>query len=170
MDGITPIEQRLPSTADPESSLPPFRSAREFPVSPRPEKLPELYVECRKALVDANTARTLLRERMAKKKEVINSIRAEIDRLEMDLAIEASTRLKLHAMNEQLVGALREMEKIAEEVSSTISAAHGGKRTGLKGLIDQLKALVRSWRSFKASQRLSIANPLPRGQDDETSS
>jgi len=170
MEAITANEQFLTSTADPEPSLPPFRTAREFPASPQPEKLPELYVECRKALVDANAARNLLRKRMAKKKYVINAIRAEIDRLESDLAIEASTRLKLHAMNEQLVGALREMEQMAEEVSATIVAAHGGRRTSLKVLIDQLKSRIQSWRSFKTSQRMSIANSLTRGQDNETSS
>ncbi len=104
---------------------------------------------------------------MAKKKQVIDAIRAEIDRLEKDLALEAGTRLKLHAMNEHLVGVLRDMEQMAEEVSATISAAHAGRRTGLKLLIDRLKLLIRNWRSFKTGQRVSTANMLTGMQDNE---
>lgn len=45
-----------------EDKLPPIRTAREFPVAPKDGKLHELYVSCRKALVDSNSARSLLRE------------------------------------------------------------------------------------------------------------
>jgi len=106
---------------------------------------------------------------MTRKKEVINLIRTEIERLEQDLALEANTRLQLHAMNEQLICALREMEKMADDVSTTIAAAHGGRRTGLKALIDQLKHLVKSWRAFKLNQRAAIAKGLAAGHDDESS-
>ena len=168
MEGIQPFEQTSPAVAGASSTLPPFRSAKEFPVTPKPEKLLNFYIQCREALVEANTARSLLKERMARKKEAIAAIRDEISRLEEDLAIEAGTRLKLHAMNEHLVGALREMELMSEEVSATIAAAHTSKRSNLKGIIDQLKALIRKWRSFKSGQRLSIANRLDGAQDNGT--
>ena len=154
---------------DSEGLLPPFRSAKDFPITPKAEKLTELYPACRQALVDANAARSLLRERMSKKKQVIGAIRAEIERVEQDLALEASTRLKLHAMNEQLLGALQEMEKMADDVSATITAAHGGRRTGLKALIDRLKLLARDWRTFKLNQRASIAKALTDGHHEDTS-
>lgn len=161
---------KLPSSvSNTEALLPPFRSAKEFPTSPKAEKLPELYQACRQALVDSNAARSLLKQRMAKKKEVINVIRMEIERLEQDLALEANTRLQLHAMNEQLLCALREMERMAEDMSTTISAAHVGRRTGLKALIDQLKLLAKSWRAFKLNQRAEIAKGLAAGHDDESS-
>ena len=105
---------------------------------------------------------------MAKKKEVIDAIRAEIERLEQDLALEANTRLQLHGMNEQLLGALREMEKMADDVSATVTAAHGGRRTGLKDLVDRLRLLVRNWRAFKLNQRTSIAKALSDGHHVET--
>ena len=162
-------DQLAPSISDAQSLLPPFRSAKDFPVAPKIEKLPELYPECRQALVDANAARSVLREGMAKKNEVISAIRAEIERLEQDLALEAGTRVRLHAMNERLLGALREMEKMADEVTSTITAAHGGKRTGLKVLVDRLKLLVQSWRAFKLNQRAIIAKALSAGHDDGSS-
>ena len=106
---------------------------------------------------------------MAQKKDVITEIRAEIERLEQDLALEASTRLQLHAVNEQLVAALGEMEKMADEVTNTITAAHEGKRTGLKALVDRLKLLVQSWKAFKLNQRAVIAKALSDGHDDGSS-
>ena len=107
---------------------------------------------------------------MSKKKDVIGIIRGEIEKLEQDLDLEANTRLQLHAMNEQLLGALREMEQMAEDVSTTITEAHGGRRTGLKDLVEKLKALVRNWRLFKQNQRAAIAKNLLDRHDDETSS
>jgi len=152
-----------------ETQLPPFRTAKDFPISPKPEKLSELYYSCRQALVDTNKARAMLRERMAKKKEIIATIRVEIERLEHDLAIEANTRLQLHAMNEQLFSALREMEKMADDVSATVVAAHRGRRAALKDLVDKVKLLARSWRAFQSKQRSSIANALSGGHHGETS-
>ena len=169
VDVDTAVKAPASMIGDTEVSLPPFRSAKEFPIAPKDEKLVELYQECRQALVDANAARFVLRQRMAKKKEAIGAIRAEIERLEQDLALEANTRLQLHGMNEQLLGALREMEKMADDVSATVTAAHGGRRTGLKDLVDRLKLLVRNWRAFKLNQRASIAKALSDGHHDETS-
>ena len=169
MDLEIAAEKLPPPVSDVEALIPPFRSAKDFPISPKAKKLPELYPACRQALVDANAARALLRLRMAKKKNVISIIRTEIERLEQDLALEANTRLQLHAMNEQLLCALREMEKMADDVSTTIAAAHGGRRTGLKALIDQLKHLVKSWRAFKLNQRAEIAKGLAAGHDAESS-
>ena len=170
MDCEITTDKLPPPVGDAEALLPTFRSAKDFPIHPKIEKLPELYPACRQALVDANAARSLLRQRMAKKKDVINMIRTEIERLEEDLALEANTRLQLHAMNEQLLCALREMEKMADDVSTTIATAHGGRRTGLKALIDQLKLLVKNWRAFKLNQRAEIVKGLAAGRDDESSS
>jgi predicted nucleic acid-binding Zn-ribbon protein len=169
VDPGTPTGQLGLALGNAEALLPPFRSAKEFPVSPKAERLSELYPACRQALVDANAARGLLKQRMAQKKDVITEIRAEIERLEQDLALEASTRLQLHAVNEQLVAALGEMEKMADEVTNTITAAHEGKRTGLKALVDRLKLLVQSWKAFKLNQRAVIAKALSDGHDDGSS-
>jgi hypothetical protein len=162
-------DQLAPHPGDAEALLPPFRSAKDFPVAPKVEKLPDLYPACRQALVDANAARSLFRQRMAKKKETIGAIRAEIERLEHDLALEANTRLQLHAMNEQLLGALREMEKMADDVSTNVTAAHGGRRTNLKAFVDRLKLLVRNWKAIKLNRRASIAKALSDGHHDGTS-
>ena len=157
-------------TDETEDNLPPFRSAREFPIAPKDERLKELYVSCRKALVESNFARSLLRERMNRKKEVIAAIRAEIERVEKDLTIEASTRIQLHAMNEQLFGALRDMEEIADDISITVTKAHAGRRAGLNTLIKKIKKLIRAWREFKIRQGSGIAkSSLGRHHDDTRS-
>jgi hypothetical protein len=169
VDAEKTTDQLALSIGDADASLPPFRSAKDFPIAPRDEKLPDLYSACRQSLSDANEARSILRQRMAKKKEAISAIRAEIERLEQDLALEANTRLQLHAMNEKLLDALREMEKMADDVSATVMAAHGGRRTGLKEQVDRLKLLIRNWRAFKLNQRTSIAKELSDGHHDEIS-
>lgn len=170
MEGDTTVDQLALCADDANGVLPPFRSAKDFPIAPKREKLSIFYQTCRQALVEANSARSLLKQRMSKKKDVIAIIRGEIEKLEQDLALEANTRLQLHAMNEQLLGALREMELMAEDVSTTIAEAHGGRRTGLKALVEKLKALVRNWRLFKQNKRAAIAKNLLERHDDETSS
>jgi hypothetical protein len=170
VEGDTTVDQLALCADDANGVLPPFRSAKDFPIAPKREKLSIFYQTCRQALVEANSARSLLKQRMSKKKDVIAIIRGEIEKLEQDLALEANTRLQLHAMNEQLLGALREMELMAEDVSTTIAEAHGGRRTGLKALVEKLKALVRNWRLFKQNKRAAIAKNLLERHDDETSS
>ena len=168
-DGMT-ADQLALHADDVNGLLPPFQSAKDFPIAPKSDKLPSLYQACRQALIDANFARSLLKQRMSKKKDVIGIIRSEIEKLEQDLALEANTRLRLHAMNEQLLGALQEMERMAEDVSTTITEAHGVRRTGLKSLVDRLKALMRNWRLLKQKQRASIVKDALDRHDDDTRS
>lgn len=146
-------------------SLPPFRSAKDFPASPQPEKARVLYPECLQALRDSNKARRLLRETMNSKKTMIDEIRNEIAKLEQDLALEADTRMRLHAMNEALVDALAEIDRFTEDVTSVVAEASRTPRTLLGGMIDQLRALPRRWKAFKAAQRQRIASVLPLSED-----
>ncbi len=162
-----PMDQPSPLREDADL-LPPLRSAKEFPVAPKAEKLPALYPECLQALNDANEARHLLKAKMAKKKDVIVEIRTEIGRLEQDLALEAETRMRLHAMNEKLLGALREIEQMADDVSQTVEEAHRVPRTRLGGLIEKLKALVRTWRAFKLDQQTALTKAAGQGHDEQS--
>lgn len=138
--------------------LPPFRSSREFPISPSSEKLPDLYSECRHALVMANEARRILRSRMNCKRDIILQIRKEIECLEADLALEASTRMQLHAFNEKLVDGLREIQDTSDEFTRIISESQHLPRNGLGSIVDKLKDIVRRWRAFKTRQREAMAN------------
>ena len=151
--------------ADP---LPPFRSAKTFPLSPKEERLPALYPECLQALKDANTARQQLKLRMAKKKQAIAEIRKEIERFEQDLALEAEARVRLHSLNEYLIGALRDMESMANDMATTAEEANRAPRTGLKRYIDKLKSLARNWKAFKAGQPDTAAvQAIADGHDDQ---
>jgi hypothetical protein len=88
---------------------------------------------------------------------MIAEIRNEIERLELDLALEADTRIQLHAMNEKLVDALREIQLTSDEFTRIVDEAQRVPRTGLRALVEKLKALVRRWRVFKSRQRGTMA-------------
>ncbi|TGG90556.1 MAG: hypothetical protein ERJ67_10980 [Aphanocapsa feldmannii 277cV] len=138
--------------------LPPFRSATEFPRSPRPDKAHSLYPECLQALSDANEARRILRARKDQQKDVIVQMRTAIKQFEDDIALESKTRIQLHSINKQLFHALQEMEDIANDMTQVVDEAHRIKRTGLRRLIEKLKEIVRHWRAFKQRQTAALAN------------
>jgi hypothetical protein len=145
-----------------DESLPAFRSARDFPISPKPEKLPNLYSECLSALQQANQARALLRERMEAKKTAVSQIQAAMENLEKNLAMEAEARVRLHVMNEQLLKALQDMEFLVEGVEEVVKIGHRTRRTGLGVLIEKLKQFVRAWRQLKQGRRDSLLQAMER--------
>lgn len=151
--------------AEEGEALPPFRSSKEFPISPKPDRVPALYPECFQALIEANNARRILRVRMDKKREMIAEIRQEVERLELDLALEADTRMRLHAMNEMLVDALREIQQTTDEFSQIVDEAQSVSRTGMGSLIAKLKLLVRRWRDSKVRQQRTMAPAGTLGHD-----
>ena len=159
----------LATTSSSAVSLPPFRSSTAFPRAPKPDQLPALYADCLQALQEANSARQILKGRMEAKKRVITAIRLEIDRLEQDFALEAGTRASLHAMNLKLVEALQEMDGMVGELDQLVHEAHPHHvpRTPLGRLIDNIKALVRQWRSFKYRQQQEMASLAGSEQDGE---
>ena len=150
-------------------ALPPFRSAKEFPLKPRPERLAKLYRECRLALLDTIKARQMLRKSLAVKKSFLSEMSQEFDKFENDLSIEARARLELHSMNQQLLTVLAEMELITDGIATTVTDAHKPKmRYGLMGMVEKLKALVQRWQMFKASKLAGIAKQADHGQRDGT--
>ena len=155
------IEQEMNSALSfHDECLPTFRSASDFPTSPKPEKLPSLYSECLSALQQANQARALLRQRMEAKKTAVLQIQAAMENLEKNLAVEAEARVRLHAMNEQLVRALRDMESLVEGVEEVVKTGHQTQRTRLGGLIEKLKQFVRAWRQLKQGRRDSLLQAM----------
>ena len=150
-------------------ALPPFRSAKEFPLQPRPERLAKLYRECRLALLDTIKARQILRESLAKKKNFITEMSQEFDKLENDLSIEAGARLELHSMTQQQLTVLAEMELITDGIATTVTDANKpNMRYSLMGMVEKLKALAQRWRMLKASQLVGIAKQANHGQRDGT--
>ena len=145
--------------------LPAFRSTTTFPRSPKPEQLPALYADCLQALREANSARRIHKRRMEARKQVIAAVRLEIARLEQDLALEASTRARLHAMNLRLVSVLQTMDGLVGDLDALVQEAHQVPRSRLGRLIDSLKALVQQWRSLKRHQRQEMAGLAGSEQD-----
>lgn len=136
-----------------QSLMPAFRSAKEFPRAPKAEALETLYPALLQALNETNTARGLWRSSMDDKKRIILEVRAEIERLENDLVIEAQTRMQLHAMNEKLLAVLKEVDGFTEEISNSVESAHKTPRTGLSTWIERLKSIKKRWRAFKQRQQ-----------------
>jgi hypothetical protein len=159
---------QLSSKTSERLGLPPFRSAKEFPASPRIEKAEALYPELLQAVRDSNQARAVLRNELDAKRVIMDEIRKEVNRYQQDLALEASARMRLHKMNEVLVKTLAEIDEFTNELSGVVVEAHRSKRNGLGGLIDKLKALPDRWKAFKAAQRQAIASAL-RASDDPDS-
>jgi hypothetical protein len=140
-----------------QTPLPPFCSATKFPAIPKPEKLEDLYPECIKALIEANQARDIHKKSLSSKKIVAGNISAAISQIEQDLTIEAETRAKLHTVNEKLIEALREMEKMAGDITGTVDEAHHVQRFDLLRLIAQLRSQMSNWRTFKLRQIKTLA-------------
>lgn len=143
----------LPTAPASAVVLPPFQPCAKFPRNPKPDQLPELYADCLQALHEANSARRIHKGRMESRKQMIVAVRLEIARLEQDLALEASTRARLHVMNLRLVSALQEMDGLVGDLDMLVHEAHQVPRGRLGRLIDRLKALVHQWRSLKRRQR-----------------
>ena len=147
----------LPQTED---LLPGFRSAKDFPVKPKQADLPLLYADCLQALKQANQARALLRNRMAMRKESIVQIRSLLDRLESDVTLAAKAKVRVHALNELLVGEIAKYEQVADDFVSVASEAQLAPRTGLKYWIEKLQSLSKRWRAIRLEKRASIARTL----------
>lgn len=156
-----------PTTSSLTVALPPFRSVTEFPRAPKPEQLPALYADCLQVLQQANTARLIHKRRMEARKKVISAVRLEIARIEQDLALEASTRARLHSMNLRLFSALQEMDSLVGDLDVLVHEAHRVPRSRLGRLIDRLKALIYQWRSLKRQQREEMAALIRTEQDGE---
>ena len=137
--------------------LPHFRSARDFPLTPKPNQLQELYPDCYRALMDANEARRILRKRMSEKKILIAKIRSEIERLECSMP-DGSSRMRLHMMNTRLIDALKEMEVIADDMTHVAYEGNRAPRASLQYFIEEIKALARRWRAYKLQLQQELSD------------
>jgi len=101
----------------------------------------------------------------AEDNEDLDALRLEIARLEKDLALEASTRAHLQAMNLRVFSALQEMDGLVGEADTLVIEAHQFPRSRLGQLINSLKALIRQWRSLKRDQRQELGGLAESDQD-----
>lgn len=117
-----------------------IRSVTEFPQKPEPHKLRASYEEMRVALKGANISRGQLSALAERRGLVIKELQAELADLESTLANEGQTKAKLHAINSNLLGVIREMEEAGDEMVKVIQQAE--EAGGGFWMIHQLKKLL----------------------------
>ncbi|MCP9917561.1 hypothetical protein [Cyanobium sp. ATX 6F1] len=127
-----------------------LRSASEFPSSPEPEALEATYSECRAALVSANRSRGVLKAQSDRRGVVIAELQRELGELAADLADEAHTKTRLHAMNAKLGAVIRELEDTGDAMVGLIDESERQSGFWLVEMFRQLIAQARRWRQVKA--------------------
>lgn len=128
----------------------PLRSATDFPSTPEPEALEATYKECRAALVSANRSRGALKAESDRRGVVIAELQRELVELEADLADEARTKARLHALNARLGGVIRELEETGDAMVGLIDESEQQSGFWLVEMFRRLVQQAKRWRTVKA--------------------
>ena len=128
----------------------PLRSATDFPSTPEPEALEATYQECRAALVSANRSRGALKAESDRRGVVIAELQRELVELEADLADEARTKARLHALNARLGGVIRELEETGDAMVGLIDESERQSGFWLVEMFRRLVQQAKRWRTVKA--------------------
>ena len=128
----------------------PLRSGSEFPLSPEPEALQDTYQDCRAALVSANRSRGILKAQSDRRGVVISELQRELVELERDLADEARTKARLHALNARLGSVIRELEETGDAMVGLIEESERQSGFWLVEMFRRLIQQARRWRTVKA--------------------
>jgi hypothetical protein len=128
----------------------PLRSASDFPASPDPEALVSTYRECRAALVSANRSRGALKAESDRRGVVIAELQRELVELEADLADEARTKARLHALNARLGTVIRELEETGDAMVGLIDESQRQSGFWLVEMFRRLIGQATRWRTVKA--------------------
>ena len=128
----------------------PLRSASDFPASPAPEALEGTYQECRAALVSANRSRGALKAESDRRGVVIAELQRELVELEADLADEARTKARLHALNARLGTVIRELEDTGDAMVGLIDESERQSGFWLVEMFRRLIEQAKRWRTVKA--------------------
>ncbi|MFM9104888.1 MAG: hypothetical protein ACKOPS_27670 [Cyanobium sp.] len=128
----------------------PLRSATDFPSTPEPEALEATYQECRAALVSANRSRGALKAESDRRGVVIAELQRELVELEADLADEARTKARLHALNARLGGVIRELEDTGDAMVGLIDESEQQSGFWLVEMFRRLVQQAKRWRTVKA--------------------
>jgi capsule polysaccharide export protein KpsE/RkpR len=128
----------------------PLRSATDFPATPEPEALEATYQECRAALVSANRSRGALKAQSERRGVVIAELQRELVELEADLADEARTKARLHALNARLGSVIRELEDTGDAMVGLIDESEQQSGFWLVEMFRRLVQQAKRWRTVKA--------------------
>ncbi|MEB3353732.1 MAG: hypothetical protein VKM34_05805 [Cyanobacteriota bacterium] len=141
----------------------PLRSASDFPASPDPEALACTYRECRAALVSANRSRGALKAESDRRGVVIAELQRELVELEADLADEARTKARLHALNAKLGTVIRELEETGDAMVGLIDESERQSGFWLVEMFRRLMKQARRWRTVKAKAAALAAEAAQEG-------
>jgi len=141
----------------------PLRSASDFPASPDPEALEDTYRECRAALVSANRSRGALKAESDRRGVVIAELQRELLELEADLADEARTKARLHALNAKLGTVIRELEETGDAMVGLIDESERQSGFWLVEMFRRLMKQARRWRTVKAKAAALAAEAAQEG-------
>jgi hypothetical protein len=141
----------------------PLRSASDFPASPDPEALEDTYRECRAALVSANRSRGALKAESDRRGVVIAELQRELVELEADLADEARTKARLHALNAKLGTVIRELEETGDAMVGLIDESERQSGFWLVEMFRRLMKQARRWRTVKAKAAALAAEAAQEG-------
>ena len=128
----------------------PLRSASEFPITPDPDALEGTYQDCRAALVSANRSRGVLKAQSDRRGVVITELQRELVELEADLADEARTKARLHALNVRLGSVIRELEETGDAMVGLIDESERQSGFWLVEMFRRLVQQAKRWRAVKA--------------------
>jgi hypothetical protein len=143
----------------------PLRSASDFPASPDPEALEDTYRECRAALVSANRSRGALKAESDRRGVVIAELQRELVELEADLADEARTKARLHALNARLGTVIRELEDTGDAMVGLIDESERQSGFWLVEMFRRLIEQAKRWRTVKAkAAALAAEASIPTNQ------
>jgi hypothetical protein len=141
----------------------PIRSASDFPASPDPEALEGTYRECRAALVSANRSRGALKAESDRRGVVISELQRELVALEADLADEARTKARLHALNARLGTVIRELEDTGDAMVGLIDESERQSGFWLVEMFRRLIDQAKRWRTVKAKAAALAAEAAEEG-------
>jgi hypothetical protein len=108
------------------------------------------YQECRAALVSANRSRGALKAESDRRGVVIAELQRELVELEADLADEARTKARLHALNARLGGVIRELEETGDAMVGLIDESEQQSGFWLVEMFRRLVQQAKRWRTVKA--------------------
>ncbi|WP_228009231.1 hypothetical protein [Cyanobium sp. LEGE 06113] len=100
--------------------------------------------------MSANRSRGILKAQSDRRGVVISELQRELVELERDLADEARTKARLHALNARLGSVIRELEETGDAMVGLIEESERQSGFWLVEMFRRLIQQARRWRTVKA--------------------
>jgi hypothetical protein len=124
-----------------------------LPLEPTPEQLPAAYALVRRKLARANRSRTALKGHDDYRRSMVETLRAELKRLEADFRVESRERVAVHALNQRVQEIVQSLEGPLEEVAAIVEEKDKGGLSVWVVRFARLLPVVLRLRQAKAAAR-----------------